>query len=345
MLSKKTVIVSILEILKKYSDENHRLSQKDILDYLKSDHNTEIDRKAVKRNLSFLIECGVPLEYSVTARTDKNGNTHEMLTDFYFVREFTDAELRLLIDSVLFSKHIPTKQCKRLVDKIAGLSSVYFSQKVKHMSNLPEGKPTGPELFYSIEIIDEAIGKNRQIAFEYCDFHTDKKLYPRLRDDGTVRIYEVSPYQMVATNGRYYLITCLDKYDTVTHFRMDRIRNVRILHHKAAKPVRSVKEFQNGLSLPKHMAEHIYMFSGENQRVVFEADKYIVTDIIDWFGNGVRFFEETEDNVKATVSVNLRAMKYWCMQYGKKVRVISPAILAEQIKKELTEALSAYEEN
>ena len=108
-------------------------------------------------------------------------------------------------------------------------------------------------------------------------------------------------------------------------------------------------ELEADLAEKKEAAELLwngsFYVSGENQQVVFEADKYIVTDIIDWFGNGVRFFEETEDSVKATVSVNLRAMKYWCMQYGKKVRVISPAILAEQIKKELTDALASYEDD
>ena len=41
-----------------------------------------------------------------------------ILSDFYLVRDFTDAELRLLIDSLLFSKHIPHNQCKRLIEKI-----------------------------------------------------------------------------------------------------------------------------------------------------------------------------------------------------------------------------------
>ncbi len=40
----------------------------------------------------------------------------------------------------------------------------------------------------------------------YAEYGIDKKLYPRKNDDGTVKSYTVSPYQMVATNGRYYLI-------------------------------------------------------------------------------------------------------------------------------------------
>ena len=41
-------------------------------------------------------------------------------------REFDDAELRILIDSVLFSKSISTKQAKDLITKLQGLASNFF---------------------------------------------------------------------------------------------------------------------------------------------------------------------------------------------------------------------------
>ena len=43
----------------------------------------------------------------------KTGELEEsyILSDFYLCREFTDGELRLLIDSLLFSRHIPYSRC------------------------------------------------------------------------------------------------------------------------------------------------------------------------------------------------------------------------------------------
>ncbi len=55
---KKMLIMNILDILKKYTDENHRLSQKEIVDILKSEYDMTVDRKAVKRNLMNLIDFG-----------------------------------------------------------------------------------------------------------------------------------------------------------------------------------------------------------------------------------------------------------------------------------------------
>ena len=125
---KKLIIMNILDILKRYTDENHRLSQKEIQDILEREYDMTVERKAVKRNLMNLIEFGYNINYSESVRIfkDKDGKEQEnvILSDFYLEREFTDSELRLLIDSVLFSNHIPYKQDKELVDKLASLSNI-----------------------------------------------------------------------------------------------------------------------------------------------------------------------------------------------------------------------------
>ena len=48
---KKLLIINILDILRKYTDENHRLSQKEIVEILNSKYKIEVNRKTVKRKL------------------------------------------------------------------------------------------------------------------------------------------------------------------------------------------------------------------------------------------------------------------------------------------------------
>jgi len=115
---KKLLIMSILDILKRYSDENHRLSQKEIVEILKREYAMTADRKAIKRNLMNLIDFGYDIEFTETKRVNKNGEEESIYSDWYLNREFTDAELRLLIDSLLFSKHMPYSQCKALIEKL-----------------------------------------------------------------------------------------------------------------------------------------------------------------------------------------------------------------------------------
>ena len=338
---KKLLIMNILDILRRYSDADHRLSQKDIIDILQTEYEMVADRKAIKRNLMNLIDFGYNLEYSESIRRNKNGEEEVIYTDWYLERDFSDAELRLLIDSLLFSKHIPYSQCKELIGKIEGLSNQYFRSKVRHIRNLPTEQPNNAELFYTIEILDEAIEKNRQVAFHYGDYGTDKKLHLRTRDNGEPRCYLVNPYQMVATNGKYYLIGNMEKYDNVVHYRVDRIRDIKPLFVHA-KPKQKVKGLENGLDLPKHMAEHVYMFSGESQRVLMRTTPGMAGELIDWCGSGVTFTDETEDSVIAHVTANLQAMRFWALQYAPYVTVLAPQSLVDAVSKDLQSSMANY---
>ena len=338
---KKLLIMNILDILRRYSDADHRLSQKDIIDILQTEYEMVADRKAIKRNLMNLIDFGYNLEFSESVRRNKDGEEEVIYTDWYLERDFSDAELRLLIDSLLFSKHIPYSQCKELIEKIEGLSNRYFKSKVRHVRNLPVDQPQNAELFYTIEILDEAIERNRQVVFHYGDYGTDKNLHLRERKDGKPREYLVNPYQMVATNGRYYLIANVERHDNVSHYRLDHIRDIEITD-TPAKPQRKVEGLENGLDLPKHMAEHVYMFAGESQRVIMRTTPGMAGELIDWFGSGVTFSDETETSVIAHVTANLQAMRFWALQYAPYVTVLAPQSLVDTVKKDLECAITSY---
>lgn len=345
---KKQLILNVLDILKKYTDEDHRLSQKEIVDILRVEYDMSADRKSVRRNILDLIELGYEIEYSEAIRMVPNKATGELeesyiWSDFYLIREFADSELRLLIDSLLFSKHIPYSQCKELIGKLEGLSNKYFKSKVKHIRTMPDSSLDSRQLFYTIDVLDEAISRGRQVSFCYNRYGTDKKLHAEKDANGKVREYIINPYQIAATNGRYYLIANYDKYDNVSHYRLDRITDIKILQSEV-KPIKQVKGLENGFSLPKHMAEHVYMFSGESIPVVFKAKKYIVGDVLDWFGKNVEFSDETEDEITVRVTVNEKAMRRWALQYALHTKIISPQNLAQQIKEDLASAVENYNE-
>ncbi len=337
---KKMIIINILDILKRYSDENHRLSQKEIAQILADEYNTKVERKTIKRNIMNLIEFGYDIEYSETIRyvTNKDGVKEEssILSDFYLVHEFADIELRLLVDSLLFNRYLPASQCKDLIKKLENLSSENFKSRVKHIKNLPDNMPRNNEIFFTLEMLDEAIEKGRKVAFTYNEYGTDKKLHPR-KDEP----YIINPYQMVAVNDKYYLICNVDKYDNLANFRVDRITEIKILSEKV-KSKKLVHGLEHGLNLPKHMAEHIYMFSGESIRVTFRAKKYLLSEIFDWFGKDISFLDETEDEVTCSVYVNEKAMRKWALQYALHIKVLSPQSMVEGIKSDLEQATELY---
>lgn len=338
-MKQKKLSFAILEILRQYTDAEHTLNQNDIVELLEREYEIKADRKSVKRNLTALWEMGFPIDFKETRRMypNKDGVMEESFIqhDFYIDREFTDAELRLLIDSLLFSKHIPYSQCKELVEKLEGLSNRYFKSRVRHISTMPDTAPKNAQLFYTIEIIDEAISTGKQVAFTYNSFGLDKKLHPK-RDWE----YVVNPYQMAACNGRYYLIGNYNYFNDIGNYRLDRITDIRILD----TPVKPMSQVNGGkhFNLPQHMAEHLYMFGGDSVPVTFRMQKSIINDVIDWFGADVTFSDETENDVVARVTVNKNAMRYWAQQYCRFVRILAPADLVSTVKEDLRKALEGY---
>ena len=252
-------------------------------------------------------------------------------------REFDDAELRILIDSVLFSKSISTKQAKGLIEKIRAMSSRFFNAKVTHVSNLPElNRTINKQAIYALDKINDAISEKRQISFIYNTIGTDFKLHPKRE-----REYIVNPYQIVANNERFYLICNYDKYDNVSHYRIDRMTDVRILDKKI-KPMKNVPELAQGLNLPKHMAEHIYMFSGESADITMNVEKFLMDDLVDWFGCDFSIIEEKDDKLKIRVRMNPEAMRFWALQYGPYTEVLKPESLRKQLKDDVMKMARKY---
>ena len=189
---------------------------------------------------------------------------------------------------------------------------------------------------YVIDTLNDAITSKKKVAFIYNEYRTDFKLYPKREER-----YVVNPYQMVANNGRYYLIGNYDKYDDVSHYRIDKITDIEILDEKA-KDIKLISELEKGLNLPKHMAEHIYMFSGGSTRIRFWANKCIMTELIDWFGKDFRIVQETEEQLELCVKCNVEAMKYWALQYGPYVEVLEPLELRNRLSEEIEAMYRKY---
>lgn len=360
---KKLVILYILDILQKYTDEEHRLSQKEIQDILKREYEMTVDRKAVKRNLLNLIEYESNIEYREVSRkdifrkkdsvsyigtsdfADKEISEDDLLwTDFYLKQKFTNEELRLLIDSLLFSKHIPYSQAKELIKKLESLSNIYFKSCSQYIYPLPVERTDNKQVFYNIAILDDAIRKKKKVLFEYAEYHTDKKMHLKKREDGSVREYIITPYQMAVQEGKYYLICNYDKYDDISNYRVDRIQNIQILEEKG-KPFETLKwSGHQPMNLNEYMKEHVYMYSSENAFVKFRIVKAMISDVIDLFGKGVNFSEETDTHVSVSVHVNERAAEQFAKNYAPDVVILQPKRLRGKLRDDLKKAWEAYED-
>ena len=322
---KKLLILLILEVLQINTDEDHHLTQQEILRILEAEYGVTCDRRSVKANVLDLIDLGYDIN----------------MDDGYYLasREFDDAELRMLIDSVLFSRNISQTQGKRLIEKLEKMSNKYFHAKVSHVRALPDLNHTeNKQVMIVLDTLNDAIDRGKKVRFMYNSYGTDFKLHPRKKEK-----YLVNPYQLVANNGRYYLLGNVDKYDDLNHYRIDKITDIELTEEKL-KPIKKVKGFEHGLDLPKHMAEHIYMFCGESVPVQMKAKTAIMDYLIDWFGRDFRIVDEDRDRGEITISLkcNYTAMFYWALQYGAYVEILSPKELRKELGKTIKKMNEKY---
>lgn len=224
------------------------------------------------------------------------------------------------------------------------LSNIYFKSCSQYIYPLPVERTDNKQVFYNIAILDDAIRKKKKVLFEYAEYHTDKKMHLKKREDGSVREYIITPYQMAVQEGKYYLICNYDKYDDISNYRVDRIRNIQILEEKG-KPFETLKwSGHQPMNLNEYMKEHVYMYSSENVFVKFRSVKAMISDVIDLFGKGVNFSEETDTHVSVSVHVNERAAEQFAKNYAPDVVILQPKRLRDKLRDDLKKAWEAYED-
>ena len=343
---KKIIILYVLQILRKYTDSSHTMTQQQIAEKLRTEYGLEVNRSTIKRNISDLIEAGYDIQYTEVARSHVNKKTGEkdenfIYTDLYYEHDFTEAELHMIIDGLLFSRSVPYKQRKQMIDKLGKLSGSYFSQRMNHVHCMSSDSPQNPELFHTIDILDEAITEGKQIRITYNQYGTDLELHPTLNSDGSVKRQTLNPYQMVASEGRYYLICNNDHYSTVSNYRIDRITEIELLD-TPVRPKNQVEGLENGLNLQDYVYQNLNMFSDEAKDTEFVIDRRYVSLIIDFFGKHVSFHERDDGTVSCRLKVSARAMKHWAVEHANIVRVVSPEPLVEEIREEIRRANALY---
>ena len=320
--SKKLALLRILQILEKYSDIDHPLKQEDISKLLLNNYGIEIERKAIGRNLSLLKEANVEIE------STRNGS-------YLAERKFEDSELRLLIDSVLSSKHIAVKHSKDLIEKLCSMSNKYFKNHVKNVYSVNNwSKTKNVALFYNVDIIDEAIENNVKIKFNYNKYGADKILHKSAT-------HTVSPYQLILHNQRYYLMALNEKWQNLGYYRVDHITNIEIIDEPLT-PIRTIPGYENGIDYGVFSSSLPYMFTDKIETVVFLVDECVIDQVVDWFGYDSKI-EKFGEKYKVKVNVSPNAMEFWAMQYLNFVEIIEPLHLRERIKKNIELAVKKYD--
>ena len=118
----------------------------------------------------------------------------------------------------------------------------------------------------------------------------------------------------------------------------------RLMNHVRYMVARAIHGEKLKMNLNEYMKEHVYMYSSENAFVKFRIVKAMISDVIDLFGKGVKFSEETDTHVSVSVHVNERAAEQFAKNYAPDVVILQPKRLRDKLRDDLKKAWEAYED-
>lgn len=274
----------------------------------------------------------------------------------YYNRTFSYDEINSIIEGILSTKTLHTKAAADLIKKVEeNLTTKFYKKGAKQICKVMEPELADREqLSANLLMIQKAIDNNVQISFRFNGYTYQKKLEP-VRDGKDT----VSPYYIVASGGRYYLLACKEvviKGETVKNmsiWRIDLMTGMEIPGENEAsgikgKPRIAKKDVDNlpmewsddfqlkhlNMSYDKPVWITLKIKSPKREDDSSRRVKADYTFLHDWFGDKFRYVqtEKTaphDDIVK--VECSPFAMTHWALQYCDRVEVVEPESIRNDV--------------
>lgn len=321
----KLKLLYIMQLLTEKTDENHKVTTQDIIQYLAANDITA-ERKSVYSDIELLIEYGMDI-IKVKERT----NAYYLAS-----RQFELAELKLLVDSVQSSKFITTKKSRELIGKLETLCSRNEAKQLhRQVVVTNRNKAVNENIYYNVDMIYNAIEENVKVCFQYFEWSVNKEM--QLRRGG--KFYEVSPWLLTWDDENYYLIAFDSDSGIIKHYRVDKMLKIRLSVDK-----REGKESFDNFDIAAYSRKTFGMFAGEEETVTLCCKKELTGVIIDRFGKDVTMRPKDEDTILVRVNVAVSRQFFgWLAGLGASVKVESPERIAREYQEYLKEILKQYQ--
>jgi predicted DNA-binding transcriptional regulator YafY len=319
--NQKMKLLCLMKLLVEKTDEDHPLTIAQIINEL-AKNNIHAERKSIYADLEALRQYGL----DVTLRKSK--------TTGYFVasRTFELPELKLLADAVACSRFITEKKSKQLIQKIESLTSCHEAKQIQRQVYVNgRVKNANEKIYYNVDSIHQAISQKKQISFRYFEYTVDKE--KEYRHDG--ELYYASPYALSWDNQNYYLIAYYERYQKISHFRVDKMENIQLLETPA-------RELPDGgeFDVAEYSRKLFGMFGGEEERIRLQFDNSLIGVVLDRFGMDADIKRADEQSFivtfRAFVSPTLLG---WIFEFAGKVRVLEPESLKQKLCRKAEECL------
>ena len=322
----KLKLIYLIKYLLERTDENHKATMQDMIDYL-AGYEITAERKSIYDDVETIRGLGIDVI------GEKNGRTF-----YYYVsgRDFEVAELKLLVDAIQSSKFITEKKSGQLIKKLEGLVSVYEAGQLQRQVYVSgRTKTLNESIYYNIDAIHNAIGSNRQINFQYFQWNTKKEM--ELRRNG--EFYEISPWALLWEDENYYLIGFDAASREIKHYRVDKMLKLSV-----SEGEREGKEIFEKVNVADYTKKNFGMFAGEEETVKLEVHNRLIGVMIDRFGKDIMIIPAGKEHFRINVKVAVSGQFFgWIFALRENVKILGPESVVEKMKEQIREIGKLYQ--
>ena len=319
---KMALLIMLKELLQK-TDEDHTLNAAELIRILEK-YGYNADRRTIYSNVEILSDFGI----DVQKKADAPG---------YFIasREFELPELKLLVDAVQASKFITEKKSEELIGKLMKLTNEQKASELNRSVYIRNRMKSGNEkVYYNVDDLHNAMNLDRQIAFQYGEWNTAKRLVAKRGG----KIYRVSPWSLTWNDENYYLIAYDEIDSRIKHFRVDKMIRIELKEER-----RSGREQFRDFDLAAFAKKTFGMYGGVDADVTLRCEKQLAGVLIDRFGKDIMIVPDGKNHIRAHMPVSVSPQFFgWVTGLGKGMEIVSPEHVRQEYREFLQDVLKVY---
>ena len=315
---KSSALLAVLETLRRYGDD---LNKREMQEKLLEEYGISLSRNTFADKLKTLEHCGY------TLRESEDGSHY-----IFEGREFTDAQLRVLIDCLIYNGVVEAETARKMIAELCNLGTESLRKKCGSFQRRVCGRKKSSDVVNgNLELIQRAIGGNAKIICNYKVYNNMLNLVKKYPKD-----IAVSPFELTLSNGRYILICAIDGENDVTHFYIDKLCDIRLVKEPALNAARFLSAL--GYSdINEYISSQPMLCGGRKERFTLKIDNRIIDDFIEDFRNDdMRKLSSHKENdgfnTVVVISTSRDSLKKLILPYFGRITVLGQPELNRELE-------------
>lgn len=236
----------------------------------------------------------------------------------------TADDVMIIITSLMQSQAFMETKMSIIQNSLLGLLPEEESKKLRDMLHFEKSKVTDDQsIEYNMTKIRKAIAEEKKVNFVYKN------------SEGTRKMYKVIPYSFACDLGKFYIICKPDNKDFLTHLRIDRMGEVKILEEEGKR--------QEEFNVHNYLKKTWYMYSGPETKVLVRFKSKCKQVVTERNMSEGKVISENENYFDYEFICNgTMGIKIWLLGFGGDAEVLEPVELREEMVEELKVLMKIY---